>query len=60
MNNFNVDRFGSMKAFHDDDLKAIQDRALQSFGSRATYNFIMVVVRDAVLSRYADAHPVRR
>ena len=55
-----VDRFGSMAAFDANDLQEIKDSTLAVFASAAAFNFAMVVVRNAVLSRYADRHPVRR
>jgi len=54
-----ADRFESMEAFDANDLKEIQGKTLAVFGSAAAFNFAMAVVRSAVLSYYADRHPVR-
>ncbi len=55
-----VDRFGTMlRAFDAGDRREIRDRALRTFGSDAAFNFAMVVVRSAVILRYAAQHPVR-
>jgi hypothetical protein len=55
-----VDRFGGLKAFDQGDLKEIKRVILEVYGSAEAFNFTMVVVRNAVLERYADTHQARR
>lgn len=55
-----VDRFGRMKAFDPEDLAEITSQILQIFGIAAALNFMLIVVRNAVISRYAALHLVRR
>ena len=54
-----VDRFGTLQAFDDNDLKDIKEMALRMAANPEAFNFLMTVIRSAVLSRHADQHPVR-
>ena len=54
-----VDRFGGLKAFDQNDLREIKRGILEVYGSAEAFNFTMVVVRNAVLERYANNHQAR-
>jgi hypothetical protein len=54
-----VDRFGTMQAFAAEDRREIQERARRTFGSPEAYNFMMTVVRNAVILSNADRRSVR-
>jgi hypothetical protein len=53
-----ADRFGRMCAFDPNDLATIKERTMKVFGTPAAFNFAMIVVRNAVLTRFAQQHPV--
>jgi hypothetical protein len=55
----NFDRFECMAAFDPNDLREIKESILALFGTAAAFNFMLVVVRNAIISRYAARYPVR-
>ncbi len=57
---YSVDRFGTMQALDANEKREIQGQTLQIFLRAEAFNFMMVMVRSAVLLRHADMHPVRR
>jgi hypothetical protein len=54
-----ADRFERMEAFDPDDLAEIRAKIMGVFGTAEAFNFAMLMVRNAVLTRYDQQHAVR-